>query len=161
MLKLKSKQIVLFLGDTALAALTLFFALAARFLTFPAQERFVVHAELFVPLYIVSIALYYSFDFYDFSPFQSKVRQFSRLVNIHLFVALVGFGYFYLFATYTELTPKTVLVLYTGIHILVSTVWRLFIVPTFFRPQARAKTLLIAEAEEYQELKETVNSHTF
>ncbi len=161
MLKLKSKQVGLFIGDTGVALLALFLALSIRFFTFPDKERFLAHAEIFAPLYILVVILYYSFDFFDFSPFKTKLRQLSRLINIHVFVALLGFSYFYLFAPITQLTPKTVLVLYTVLHILLAVAWRLFVVPLFLRPQARQKTLLIAQGEEYEELKQTVNTHSF
>lgn len=161
MLKLKSKQVGLFVGDTGMALLALFLALTVRFFDTPDQERFIVHAQIFAPLYALLIILYYSFDFYDFSPFHTKLRQLSRLINVHVFVALIGFAYFYLFAPLTGLTPKTVLILYTLIHILLAVIWRLFAMPSFLRPQARAKTLLIAQGEEYEELKQLVNTHSF
>ena len=110
MLKIKSKQLGVFLGDTLVAIFALFCALTLRFLDGPDQERLFIHAQIFVPLFIVMVALYYSFDFYDFSPFNTKLRQFGRLINIHIFIALIGFGYFYLFSDYTQITPKTVLV---------------------------------------------------
>lgn len=161
MLKLKSKQIALFVGDTGVAALSLFLALSARFLALPTDERVIIHAKLFIPIFIVTVALYYSFDFYDFSLFQTKVRQLSRIVKIHFFTALIGLGYFYLFATFTELTPKTVLALYTVFHIGLASLWRVFIVPVFLHPASRMKTLLIGEGEEYEELKRVVNGHEF
>ncbi len=161
MLKLKSKQVALFIGDTIIAVVSLFLALTLRFFDAPTQERLIIHAELFIPIYLFLVVLYYSFDFYDFSLFQTKLRQFSRTINIHLFTALVGFGYFYLFAAFTELTPKTVLILYTGIHIILAIVWRVFIVSSFLHPTTKAKTLLIGEGEEYEELKHVVNSHSF
>ena len=161
MLKLKSKQVGLFAGDAGLAFLALFLALTVRFLDVPDKERFIVHAQIFGPLFVLLLVLYYSFDFYDFSPFETKLRQLSRLINIHVFVALLGFGYFYIFSPVTGLTPKTVLVLYTIAHITLAVIWRLFIVPSFLRPQAKAKTLLIAQGEEYEELKEMVNTHSF
>jgi len=161
MLKLKSKQIALFAGDAAVAALSLFLALTVRFFDFPTEARFVIHLQLLVPIYVLLVVFYYSFDFYDFSLFQTKLRQFSRIINLHLLTALLGFGYFYLFASYTELTPKTVLLLYTGIHIILSTLWRLIIVPKFFPPSTRVRTLLIAQGEEYEELKDVVNTHGF
>lgn len=161
MLKLKSKQVGLFVGDTGMALLALFLALTVRFFDIPDRERVLIHAEIFAPLYLAFIVLYYSFDFYDFSPFKTKLRQISRLINIHVFIALLGFAYFYLFSPFTGLTPKTVLVLYTLIHIALAVTWRIFIVPLFLRPQARQKTLLIAQGEEYEELKQTVNTHSF
>jgi exopolysaccharide biosynthesis polyprenyl glycosylphosphotransferase len=161
MLKLKSKQIFLLFGDTIIAGTSLFLALALRFLALPSHDRFVVHAQLFVPVYLFLVVLYYSFDFYDFSLFQTKLRQLSRLINIHLFTALFGLGFFYLFASVTQLTPKTVLLLYTLIHIALAILWRIFVVPEFIHPTVRAKTLLIAEGEEYEELKHAINSHSF
>lgn len=161
MLKLKSRQVGLFMGDTGMALLALLLALTVRFLAIPDKARFMAHAEIFIPLYALLIVLYYSFDFYDLSPFKTKLRELSRLINLHVFTALVGFGYFYLFATFTNLTPKTVLILYTVIHIGLAVLWRLFIVPLFLRPQARQKTLLIAEGEDYEELKQVVNTHSF
>ena len=161
MLKLKSKQIALFLGDLGVAALALFIALALRFFAVPSEDRFMVHVELFVPIFVFAVALYYSFDFYDFSLFQTKLRQLSRLFKIHLFAALLGLGYFYLFASFTELTPKTVLALYTAVHIGLAGVWRILVVPLFLHPSAKVKTLLIAQGEEYEELKSAVNGHSF
>lgn len=161
MLKLKSKQIALFVGDAAIAAIALHLALSLRFLDIPDQGRFFIHAELFIPIFAVLAVLYYSFDFYDFTLFQSKFRQFSRIINIHLFTALIGLGYFYLFAPLTGLTPKTVLILYTLVHIVLAVLWRIVVVPKFLNPGLRAKTLLIARGEEYEELKQVVNTHSF
>lgn len=161
MLKLKSKQIALFLGDLSIAVLALFIALFLRFLDLPSEERFVVHAQLFIPIFIVTLAMYYSFDFYDFTLFQSKLRQLSRTLKIHIFTALLGLGYFYLFATLTAITPKTVLVLYTLVHIALAVAWRIIIVPLFLHPTTRAKTLLVAQGGEFEELKAIVNGHSF
>lgn len=161
MLKLKSKQVFLFLGDISVAILALFGALTFRFLDIPLEERMIVHAELFAPLALLLVVLYYSFDFYDFSPFNTTLKIFSRIINIHMFVAFVGFVYFYLFPPEGGFTPKTVLVLYTSLQIALSVVWRIFIVPRFLRTSQRAKTLLIAEGDEYEELKHIVNGHGF
>lgn len=161
MLKLKSKQFVALVGDFLMAGLALFSALTLRFFDVPGYERVMVHVELFVPLFVFLVILYYSFDFYDFSPFQTRLKQFSRLINIHVFVALVGIGYFYIAVVYTGLTPKTVLVLYTIFHVVYAVMWRIFIMPHMLRPQARQKTLLLAEGDEYEELKDVVNQHHF
>jgi exopolysaccharide biosynthesis polyprenyl glycosylphosphotransferase len=161
MLKLKSKQATLLLGDTGVALLSLFLALTARFLVLPTEERFMIHVHLFVPIFVLLVILYYSFDFYEFSLFQTRLRQVSRIINIHIFIALLGFGYFYLFAPFTQLTPKTVLLLYTAIHAVLATVWRVFTVPHLIRPMGKAKTLLIAEGEEYEELKYAINHQSF
>jgi lipopolysaccharide/colanic/teichoic acid biosynthesis glycosyltransferase len=161
MLKLKSRQIWLFIGDITVSAISLYIVLTIRFLDLPTEERIFLHAEIFIPLIVITVALYYSFNFYELSPFKNLYRQFSQLINIHTFVALIGFGYFYLFSQYTGITPKTVLVLYTLIHIGVAALWRLFFAPLFFKPTQRAKALLVAEGEEYEELKTVVNGHTF
>jgi lipopolysaccharide/colanic/teichoic acid biosynthesis glycosyltransferase len=161
MLKLKSKQIILLIGDTSVALLSLYTALALRFLDLPDESRMVTHVSIFIPIYILTIILYYSFDLYDFSPFTTKLRQLSRLINVHLLVLFLGFVYFYFLSNIIGLTPKTVFVLYTGAHVIFFTIWRLLIVPSFLRPQARTKTLLIAAGEEYEELKHTVNSNAF
>jgi lipopolysaccharide/colanic/teichoic acid biosynthesis glycosyltransferase len=161
MIKPKSKQIGLFLGDVSMAVLALFIALTLRFLDIPSQERLMVHVQIFVPVFVFLLAMYYSFDFYDVSLYHTKLRQISRIINMHLFVALVGLGYFYLFASINELTPKTVLVLYTGIHIGLATLWRVFLVPSLLHSASRAKVILVAEGEEYQELKEVVNKSSF
>jgi lipopolysaccharide/colanic/teichoic acid biosynthesis glycosyltransferase len=161
MLKLKSKQFAAFIGDGAVAIISLFSALTLRFLDVPTWERVSIHANIFIPLFIILVILYYSFDFYDFSPFQTSLRQFARVINIHIFIALIGFAYFYMFASYTGITPKTVLIFYTAFHIVFAVLWRIFIMPHILRPQDRQKTLLIAEGEDYQELKEMVNNHQF
>ena len=72
MLKLKSKQVLLFIGDVLLAWLALFGALTLRFLDIPSQERMIIHAEIFWPVVLLLIIIYYSFDFYEFSPFHTS-----------------------------------------------------------------------------------------
>lgn len=161
MLKLKSKQVLLFLGDIGVALLSLFLALMLRFFAVPDHERFVIHVQLFVPLYVLLVVMYYSFDFYDFSFFQSRLRQLSRIVNINIFIALIGFGYFYLFSPLTGLTPKTVLLLCAGAHIILASLWRVFTVPHLIRPQTKTKTIMIAQGEEYEELKRAINNQSF
>lgn len=161
MLKLKSKQSLLFLGDIGVALLSLFLALTVRFFSFPDYERFVIHAQLFLPLYVMLVTMYYSFDFYDFSFFQSRMRQLSRIVNINIFIALIGFGYFYLFSSFTGLTPKTVLLLCVGIHIVLASLWRVFMVPHLIHPQTKTRTIMIAQGEEYEELKKAINNQSF
>lgn len=161
MLKLKSKQVLLFIGDTFVGLLALDIALALRFLSIPDEARLLTHITIFVPLFILTIIFYYSFDFYDFSPFTTKLRQVSRLINIHLLVLVLGFVYFYFFSVVLGLAPKTVLLLYTAAHVVLAATWRIVIVPSFLKPQARIKTLLIAAGEEYEELKQTVNVHGF
>lgn len=161
MLKFKSKQLVLFLGDILLAVSALYIALFLRFLDTPSVERVQIHAETFIPIFLFFVVMYYSFDFYDFTFFQSKLRQLSRVINIHMFTGFMGLGYFYLMGTYTGLTPKTVLVLFTLVHALLAIIWRVVIVPHFLYPGTRAKALLIAQDEEYDELKHIVNSHSF
>jgi lipopolysaccharide/colanic/teichoic acid biosynthesis glycosyltransferase len=161
MLKLKSKQIGLLLVDISIAFLALYGALGLRFLDLPYEDRIITHLYLFVPLVLIQILVYYSFDFYDFSPFRSKFGQFSKVINIHLFIAFVGLGYFYLFANYVGITPKTVLALYTIVHIFLAVGWRVLLAPNLFTPSARARTLLIAEGGEYDELKSVVNSHAY
>lgn len=161
MLKLKSKQIGLLLTDVSIAFLALYSALGLRFFALPYESRILAHLYLFIPLAIIQILIYYSFDFYDFSPFRSKIGQLSKVINIHLFIALIGLGYFYLFASYSGITPKTVLALYTIVHIVFAVVWRVFLAPNLFTPSARARTLLIAEGGEYDELKSAVNAHTY
>lgn len=161
MLKIKSKQLGVFIGDILVSLLSLFVALSFRFIDLPDNDRLYAHIQIFVPIFLLLIALYFSFDFYDFSPFSSRLRQLSRIINIHLFTALVGFGYFYLFSNYTEITPKTVLVLYTVFQILFSSLFRILLVPIFFKSEEKSKALLIADEHEYRELKDFVNKHSY
>ena len=70
-------------------------------------------------------------------------------------------AYFYIFSEFTSIAPKTILVLFVAINVLLSTVWRVLVVSSFLKPVKKIKTLLIAESEEYNELKETVNKHNF
>ncbi len=161
MLRIKSKQIVLLVGDILVISLSLYLALFLRLLSIPTESSFMIHFNIFVPIFLVLLSFYFSFDFYDFDPLEVKLRQFSRLVNINIFVAIIGFVYFYLFSTSLVFAPKTILILYTIISTILMVMWRFFLGPSFLRPQKKIKTLLIAQGDEYQELKNVVNSHNF
>ncbi len=161
MLKIKSKQIILFISDIILFVASLYLALFVR--NFDRTDSLALsdHIFVFFPIFVILIALYYSFDFYDFELFQTKLKKFSRLVNIHVFLLFISFTYFYIFSSFTSLTPKTILFLFVVVNVLLSTIWRVMLVPSFLKPLKKVKTLLIADSEEYNELKETVNSHNF
>lgn len=161
MLRIKSKQIILLVGDVMLLLASLFIVLSFRWLQIPTSEVFVDHVYAFAPIFALIILLYYSFDFYDLSPFQIKLKQFSRITNIHILVAVIGFAYFYLTYSFSEITPKTILILLIIVDAVLSVIWRLFLVSSFLRPKNRIKTLLIASGDEYDELKEIVNGHDF
>lgn len=161
MLKIKSKQIGLFIGDIVLFVLSLYLSLLIRGLEIPGKEDFLYHFIIFIPLIVILFTLYYSFDFYDFLPIQNKIKQITRIINIYLFLLAVGFAYFYLFSASIPISPKTILFLCVLIGLIFAVLWRVFLMPTFLLPATKVKTLLIAGDYEYNELKEMVNAHDY
>ena len=161
MIKIKSKQIGLFIGDALLFAISVYFALYFRTLTFPSQDVFISHLEILSPIFVVLVASYFSFGFYDLLTFQNRLQQLSKLINVHLFLAVIGFVYFYLFSPLLPIAPKTILILYTIVGTLFAIIWHIFTIPSFLSPSSKIKTLLIADNEEYDELKNAVNSNNY
>lgn len=161
MLKITSKKLILLAVDGIGACVAVYAALFLRYGEAPVQQSLSQHFLIFCPVIALFFFLYYSFDFYDLSPFYSKLKQISRIVNIHLSLGVFGFGYFYLAADYTAFTPKTILVLFVLSSFVISIVWRIFIAPQMFSSDNKSKALLIAEGEEYDELREVVNSHSY
>ncbi len=159
MLKIKSKKIGLFIGDFVLLLASLYLALVVRWFYVPEIDVFYSHVHLFLPVFVLLIFFYYIFDFYDFSPFETKLRLFSRITNLHILIGVLGFGYFYIFSFLFDFSPKTIFVLLVILNSIFSVMWRLYISPSFLVPSKRFKALLIANDEEFDELEKAVNNH--
>jgi len=148
--------IFLILGDILCFNLALWLTLAVRYFELPGKQLFAAHLGPFLILTGVWIFIFYISGLYDKHTTLLKKLLFKRILNTqiaNIFIAsllflIIPFG----------IAPKTNLVIYLFISILLITLWRLILF-NFLSPKNRHKAVLIADGEEAIQLADEINNN--
>lgn len=140
---------ILLLGDVLLFLVSLWLALLARTFHAPSYAYFLEHLTAFAFVYVASLLVFYIAGLYE--------RQ-TRLVKRILGVRIVGaqaantvIAALLFFLVPFKIAPKTVLVLYLIISVILITVWRFFIVPVLSIAE-RERAVMIGEGKAVNEV---------
>ncbi len=147
---------VLILGDIVCFTVALWLTLLVRYLEWPSTENLQSHLGPFLILSIFWITIFYIAGLYDKHTTFLKNRLVSRIVNtqiINIVVAAVLF-FFIPFG----IAPKTNLVIYLFVSIVLITGWRLMLF-NYFSPKNKHKAILIADGQEAVELADEINNN--
>lgn len=146
----------LFLGDMALLLISLWLALFVRTFSVPEMPYLLEHILGFIPVFIVSITIFFIAGLYEKQTRLVRSFMTSRILGAQLASIFVGvIGFFFL---PFDIAPKTVLALYLGISVLTISVWRLALAPRIGTPQ-QTPALLIGTGEAVTELYEEINGN--
>jgi len=144
------KQLIILLGDFFWLYLSLFFALAIRYLEFP-LHRFTLLLNSFWPLFLLSVIIFYIASLYDVS----KKKSFGELIQNSVISALVwmflGFAYFY-FQQSPIGSPKTILFLTAIFYALFTSFWRYLHFRYLAKNILKTKTVIIGLTKETLEI---------
>lgn len=147
---------ILLVGDVLLFLASLWLALLVRTLHAPSYAYFLEHLHAFVFVYIASILVFYIAGLYE--------RQ-TRLVKRILGARIVGaqaantvLAALLFFLVPFRVAPKTVLVLYLIISIILISLWRFFVVPMLSIAQ-REKAVMIGEGKAVQDVLSLVKGN--
>ncbi len=149
--------LLLIAGDTFCFLAALWLTLLVRYLELPTGERIDAHLTPFLILSAVWVLMFYAARLYDKHTVMLKSLLFRRILHtqvINIFIAafifwVVPFG----------IAPKTNLVIYLVVSIILITLWRLVIF-NYFSPKRQRKAILIADGDEAVALADEINNNT-
>ncbi len=147
---------ILILGDIFFFVLALWLTLTVRYLSFPSGELFVAHIGPFLIISLAWLFIFYVAGLYDKQTVFLKSLLFVRILNTLVVNAIVAAVLFLIIPF--GIAPKTNLVIYLVITVVLFTWWRL----SLFRhvsPKTKHRAILIANGPEAIELVDEVNNN--
>lgn len=147
---------ILIMGDALCFSLALWLTLTVRYLEWPSIERLDDHFWPFLLLSGIWIFIFYIAGLYDKHTVFLKNTLFSRIVNTQ-FVNILVAALVFLVVPF-EIAPKTNLVIYLIVSIILITFWRLWLY-NYFSPRQTHRAILIASGDEAVELVDEVNNN--
>lgn len=148
--------LILLAGDIVCFVLSLYITLLLRYFSIPGGDLFADHLGPFLILSGVWLFIFYIAGLYDKHTVFLKGLLFSRILNTQVVNILIAALLFFIVPF--GIAPKTNLVIYLAVSIVLITVWRLKLF-NYFSPKARHKAVLIADGEEAIELVDEVNNN--
>jgi lipopolysaccharide/colanic/teichoic acid biosynthesis glycosyltransferase len=147
---------VLIIGDIIVFNIALWLTLLVRYFELPTLERLEQHFPPFLIISAVWLSIFFISGLYDKHTNLLKKFMVSRILSAQILnVVVAGFLFFVL---PFGITPKTNLIIYLVISIILLTVWRLRAVP-LLSPKQRHKAILIADGPEAIELVDEINNN--
>ncbi len=149
---------LLFAGDLIVFLASLWLTLWIRYAELPSADLLSDHLSAFAPLFVIWALVFYMAGLYGKRVVFFKSALFGTLLRIQLMNIVVAALYFF-FAPGIGLQPKTNLILYLVISLMLVMLWRLGLFPRVTRPAARERAALVGEGTEAHELVEEVNGN--
>jgi len=147
---------ILIIGDIVIFNIALWLTLLVRYLELPTAERLTQHVPPFLTITAVWLGLFFILGLYDKHTNLLKKLLVSRIFTAQVINVLVAGILFFVIPF--GITPKTNLVIYLIISIILLTLWRLQVVPLLSAKQ-RHKAILIADGPEAIELVDEINNN--
>jgi len=147
---------VLILGDVLCFTVALWLTLLVRYMEWPPAERLDAHVGPFAIMGGVWLFVFYIAGLYDKHTVFLKSLLFTRILNTQMVNMLVA-GLLFLILPFA-IAPKTNLVIYLFISVILITFWRLRIF-NYFSPRNKHKAILIADGAEAVELVDEINNN--
>jgi len=154
----KKELVVLFLGDLVSLAVAFWLALAVRALATPSYSTLSAYAVSLVPLSILWVFTFFIAGLYEKHAIVFEKKLPGTILNAQIANSIIAIIFFYLFAPYFSVTPKTVLALYLVISTAIIISWR-FIGPAAFGINRQENAILIGSGEEMRALLSEVNTN--
>lgn len=148
----------LFIGDLVVFALSLWITLLVRYGAVPGKEVLDQHIPPFAILFGMWLLVFYLSGLYGKRIILSKTSLPNALLKTQVVNILIAAVFFFLMPS-SGIAPKTNLVIYLGVSLMLIFPWRLALFPRLSRPGSREKALLVAEGPEALELTREVNGN--
>lgn len=148
--------LILIVGDVLCFSLALWVTLLVRYIEIPSVERLGTHFGPFLLLSGVWLFIFYIAGLYDKHTVFLKNMLLSRIVNTQFINILIA-AFIFLIIPF-GIAPKTNLVIYLVVSILLITFWRLKFF-NYFSPKNKHRAILIADGAEAIELVDEINNN--
>lgn len=147
---------ILVAGDMVCFSAGLWLTLAFRYFSWPQSELLASHFGPFSLLAVIWIFVFFISGLYDKHTTYLKQSLKSRIILAQIINVFVAAAFF--FALPLGIAPKTNLVIYLVISVVLVLSWRLRLFD-LFAPRARHRAILIADGAEAIELVDEVNNN--
>lgn len=124
MINTKIRQLFLLATDGIILIISLYVALTMRYMETPTIESWYRHLYFFWPVFVLWLIMLYINSLYDFRKFinQGKlIEQASRSIILAFLITII---FFYLIPN-SEMSPKTILIIFSAIFYVLFLLWRL------------------------------------
>lgn len=148
--------LTLILGDTVVFIGALYITLVLRYWRLPDWPLIEVHLGPFLLLATIWLFIFYVSGLYDKHTSFLKSLVVSRIIYAQIINVIIAAVLFILLPF--GITPKTNLVIYLLVSVLLVTAWRLYIFPQI-QPQGKQRAILLADGADAIELVDEVNNN--
>lgn len=149
---------LLFFGDVLVFIASLWLTLFARYGALPAERLLVEHIGPFSMLFVLWLLVFYMSGLYGKRVVLAKTALFGAILRTQI-LNIVLAALFFFFASGVGITPKTNLILYLAISLVLILLWRLYVFPNISRPASRERAGILGEGPEVEELVKEVNGN--
>ncbi len=119
----KLKKIVLLAGDIIFLYASLYIALFLRYLQIPGKQIWDKHFFPFSLMFLVWILVFFIYNLYNLNLTANRAKFYRSSLQSFIVASLISVIYFYI-SPHTQITPKTNLVIFIAIFIIVFLLWR-------------------------------------
>jgi len=148
--------LTLITGDIIIFVTALWLTLFVRYLSFPTGEIFEQHFWPFLLLSGIWLFTFYIGGLYDKHTVLLKSLLFGQIVNIQ--VANIIIAALVFMVVPLGIAPKTNLIIYLAISVVMVTVWRLWLVPKL-APKTNKRAILLADGADAIDLADEINNN--
>ena len=152
----KREYLILLLGDVLVFALSLWLALALRYLQLPSNGLLSLHIAPFSILFIAWVGVFFLAGLYGKHTKIFRSRLLSSIVYTQIINALIA-ALFFFFLPIFQIAPKTLLLVYLIVSLVLIILWRVTIFPRLRRSR-KLKGVLIGSGPDAKALAEEIGS---
>jgi lipopolysaccharide/colanic/teichoic acid biosynthesis glycosyltransferase len=149
---------LLFIGDLAVFVVSLWLTLFVRYQRIPSEAVFMEHLLPFSILFALWVFVFYISGLYGKGIILLKTRWPDAIMRTQVANVILAALFFFL-APGIAIAPKTNLVIYLVVSLLLIFVWRLAVYPRLTTHTARYPAVLLADGEEAERLAKEVNDN--
>jgi len=148
---------ILLIGDLFFLILSLGLALTLRAFSFPQPAYFIQHIVAFVPVFVLSLAVFFIAGLYEHQTLPVRRIIGARIISAQAATTLVAAVLFFVLPF--SIAPKTVLALYLMVSVVLMIVWRLFITFRFGKRHEREPAIIVGRGVAIKEVLDEVNGN--
>lgn len=153
----RRETITLLIGDFLILVVSLWATLVLRNLSLPTYSYFMVNVVPFMPMFGLSLAVFYVAGLYE-----KQTRPIRRVMGVRILGAqatTVAIAAILFFMLPLSIAPKTILVMYLGISVVAESVWRFNRMRHELKKESRVPALLVGSGSAVTELYDEVREN--
>lgn len=155
----KREPLLLLLGDIVFLYVSLWIALALRYVAVPELDTFYAHVVPFSVVFIAWLLSFYIAGLYEKHTIFLRNRLPSTILHTQIANSFIAVLFFYL-VPFFGIAPKTTLFIYLLVSFGLIVLWRLVLFPQFFFSKKKYAAILIGSGDELKALKHEVNENS-